>query len=305
MSAVVLFHSGKFSIDPKTHLGYDPWQSHILDGLKQLRIWNPQIPIYFIVDENIDIYKKNLDELHVNLIKTKDIILDRNLSFLNDYFSGQKNNLWKTSFMRFFYIEQIIKNNKLTDVFTYDNDVLIYFDMEKYIEKFQKLCGEIGITRIDQNGLICGMVWIRNHSSLIKLNDIMSKLVQNDNKNVPECNLLQKAWIEGGDSLLTPIPIWYFGPYSENWKEYDGIYDPATIGQFLCGCHNGSPQGTVMIHHEIGSRLKQFVESGGEIKKLLDVKGRTFYGMFHFKKYICKINSIHMHNKKLKEFMNV
>lgn len=305
MSAVVLYHSGKESIDPKTHLGYDPWKSHILDGIKQLRVWNPQIPIYLIVDEDINAHEKILEELHINIIKTKNIKLERNLIFLNDYFLEQKNNLWKTSFMRFFYIEQVIKNNNLTDVFTYDNDVLIYFDMEKQNKAFQKFCGEIGITRIDQNGLICGMMWFRNKNSITKLNDIMSKLVENDNKNVPECNLLHKAWLTKGDSLLTPIPIWYFGSYSKNWQEHGGIYDPATIGQFMGGCHNGSPPKTIMIHHEIGTRLKQFMDSGGEIKKLFDINGRIFYGLFHSNKYICKLNSIHMHNKKLKDFMNV
>lgn len=306
MSAVVLFHSGKVSIDPKTYLGYDPWESHILDSLKQLRIWNSKIPIYFIVDESVDVYKKNFHELNVDIIKTNDIKLDRNLNFLDDYFPNEKNNLWKTSFMRFFYIEQLVKDKNLTDVFTYDNDVLIYFNMEDLAKTFQKLCGEIGLTRIDQNGFICGLMWIKNQISITKLNDVMENLVKNGNKNIPECNLLQKAWLVGGrDSLISSIPIWYYGSYSQNWKEYEGIFDPLTIGQIMNGCHNGSLPGTIMIHHEIGTRLKYFVESGGQIKKLHDEDGRKFYGLFDREKYICKINSIHMHSKKMKEFMSV
>lgn len=304
--AVILFHSGNRSIDPKTKEGYDPWDAHILCGLRQLRLWNPTIPIYFIVDCDITQHIEELLKLNVEIVKVDDVLIERDISPMKQYFSGEQNPLWKTSLMRFFYIEQLMKSKNLTDVFTFDNDVLVYYNFEDFISSFRTLCGHIGITRIDQNGFVCGMMWIRDAHSMSALSDNLISLVgQKENQRTPECNLLHKAWLMGGDSLITPIPTWFSESQSTHWEQYGGIFDPATIGQMMGGCHNGSPPGTIMVHHGIGVRLRDFMEADGSIVKLEDNCGRRFYALSDGKDFICKINSIHLHCKQPRGFCDV
>ena len=306
-SSVILFQSGNTSIDPKTDQEYDPWKSHIIDGLRQLRLWNPNIPIYFIVDGDVEPHIPVLDELRIDVVHAEDMDISRDMTYYAEYFSGERNHMWKTSFLRFFYIEKLMRLKNLSSVFTFDNDILIYSDLEKMSPCFDEFCGHTAITRVDQTAFVCGMMWIRDADSLSELNDIMLSFIKDpSNRRINECSLLHKAWLIGGDSLISSIPIWWCGSYSDNWEQYGGIFDPATIGQMIGGCHNGSMPGTIMIHHEIGPRMKKFIGSGGSIVRTMDNDHKSFYSFVDQQgNPICKINSIHMHNKNLKDYIDV
>lgn len=307
MSSIILFQQGDKCFDPKSGLFYDPWKSHIFDTLDQIRLWNRDISIYFIADKIetdtlCELKKRNVIYIDGNLK------LDRDISFLLNYCPNETNPLWKTSLGRFFYIEQVIKDYDLNGVFTFDNDVLVYCNLDEIENKMCKHYENNAITRVDQNALICGMMWLKNKHSIKLLNDALIEMVKiPQNLHLNECALLGECWKKYGNFLIDMLPIWFEGQYSDKCDDIGGFFDPATIGQFFGGCQNGSPKGHIMMHHELGPRLHKMIQTESHvILKNKDDMNRSYFSFKELKnsEKEYKLYSIHVHTKKMKEFMS-
>lgn len=307
MSAIVLFHQANKSMDPKTGMFYDPWTSYIFDTLDQIRIWNPTIPIHFVVNADEVPPLTEFSRRGVNFIPAASLRIERDIEVISDYFKSDPNPLWRSSFMRFFYIEQVIRDYGIHGAFTFDNDVLVYSDLSDINRVFSATYSNNAITRVDQNGLICGMMWFRDSNSIGMLNDSLIEAVQfPQNRKLTECNLLNVVWKLFGDYLLGNIPIWFDGTYSDGCSQLKGFFDPCTIGQYLGGCHNGSPKYSIMMHHEIGPRLMQVLKSGTHtIQRMQDSNEKGYYAFVsNLTSETIKLHSLHIHSKKMKEFMS-
>jgi hypothetical protein len=307
MSSIVLFQQGNKSMHPNG-VFYDPWESHIFDTIDQIRLWNPSILIYFIADKIEQSTANQLKKKNVIYVDIESLTLDRDISFLSNYFLGDKNPLWKTSLVRFFYIEQLIKKYDLNGVFTFDNDVLVYTDLNEIHTKIENKYANIAITKLDQHALICGMTWIKNANSIKLLNDSLIDVMQSpENLKMNECALLNESWKRCGDYLLGMLPIWFEGSYSDKCNEIGGFFDPATIGQFLGGTHNGHPKYYIVMHHELGPRIQRMINSHSHvIVKNKDQFNRYYYAFAESKNLEkqYKLYSMHVHSKKMKEFMS-
>ena len=305
MSNIVLYHSGKHSMDPKTKQFYDPWRNHIWKTIEQIRLWNQYIPIYFIVDQNkTEIPDSlNFEKYSVECIHTSSLSLPKDRERMDWYFNDESNPLWKRAFMRFFYIESLVRDKKLKSIFTFDNDVLIYSDLESIGKKCETLYESSAITRQDRRELICGMMWIKDAVAIESINQEMLDIVKvKENNRLTEMILLHKVWERKGNSLVSDLPIWFMGDYSEHNNELEGIFDPITISHYIAGCHNGSPPGTIMMHHELGPRIATRLY---KVVYEKDFVGRKFYSVLNTKTQTKhKINSLHMHCKRMQEFMS-
>jgi hypothetical protein len=308
MSAIILYQQGENCLDPKTNSYYDPWSSHIYDCIKQVREWNKEIDFYLILDSTIEPDTEFIKKYKVNIINSEELILDRDISFLSDYYLLDRNPLWRSSFIRFFYIEQLIKNKNLKNVFTFDNDVLIFSDLSSISTKFQYLYKQCAITRISDDGIVCGMLWISNYSAMQKLNNAIIELYSMpNNSRLTETSLLHQVNTNFGEDLLSSLPIWYDGQYSKNFQIFEGFFDPGTFGQFLGGCHNGSPRGHIMMHHLLGPEIKKYTEDiSMNFMGKTDDDGRYYYYFkSNDKSAEIKLHSLHVHSKNLKEFMRL
>lgn len=306
MSAIILFQQGDKCLNPQTNTYYEPWESHIYDCLSQCRKWNKKVPLYVILDSE---YKPNaefIEDLNVTIVDTSSLVLSRNLDSLSDYYKNDRNPLWRSSLIRFFYIEQLMKDEKLDNVFTFDNDVLVYSDLEDLCDIFVKNYQNCAITRISDDGIVCGMTWFKNIESISRLNDKLIEFNRLDEfSKLSETTLLHNIHIRSENDLIELLPIWYSGSNSNGIDDFKGFFDPGTFGQFLGGCHSGSPPGHIMLHHLLGKEIKNFVETREfEMVKNIDKFGRYYFSMksnFDSREY--KIHSIHVHSKKLKQFM--
>jgi hypothetical protein len=305
MSSIVLYHSGKGSVDPKTNQFYDPWRNHIWDTIEQIRLWNPLIPCYFIVDEDKneipDSFK--FEKYTIEYIHSDSLPLTKEVKEMNWYFADSSNPLWERAFIRFFYIESLIKDKRLESVFTFDNDVLVYCDLNLIGEKCKSLYQSAAITRADKREMVCGMMWIKDVNAIQSINKEMIDIVKiKENNRLTEMILLHKVWENKGNSVLADFPIWFMGDYSDNNTELGGIFDPCTISQYMDGTHNGSPPGTIITHHELAPRIAT------RLYKIVyenDFVGRKFFSVLNTKTQTKhKINSLHMHSKRMKEFMS-
>ena len=118
--------------------------------------------------------------------------------------------------------------------------------------------------------------------------------------NLLDMSLWNMVYSKQGQSYVGVLPTWCDGLFSENSDLIGGIFDPSSIGQFLLGCDNGNPPGTLFPHHYIHNRLREniydFHTHYDESKKYLTVFNKQ--NSTHH-----KILSIHVHNKKLKLLM--
>lgn len=308
MSCILLYQSGTHCFDPKSRQMYDPWTNHIWKSIEQIRIWNPNIPIYFLCDVSIEGIpcNENFARYSVNHVHTDTLEPEEVHQKLSGYFSDPNhqttsNPLWRTSLMRFFFIEKLMCKMRLANVITFDNDVMVYTDLNHVSEVCANRYPHIAITKMNENELVCGMMWIPDLNSMSVLNKMLLSLAENpQNATTSEMVLLNSVRQETTD-LISILPIWFMGSDSENNDAFGGIFDPGTLGQYMVGCHNGSPPGTIMMHHSLGIRLNtrnySIVARSDEGRKYFCVKDKR-------NETCVKINSIHVHNKKMEGLMS-
>jgi hypothetical protein len=296
MSCVILCQIGSKCFDPSSQNYYDPWTSHIWDVVNQIRKWDNDIPVYFIVDESIENIPnyENFNLLKITPIETKDLDLEVDLQDLN-YFQSHHDPLWKTSFYRFFYINSLIKIKKLENCITFDNDVLIYNNLTELSNKLNTLYKNSCITPVMSNELVCGFFWIKNSNVLSQINKGLIHYAKNPFDHHPTEMKILYMIQQSVPDLIENLPIWPDGNNSKHVDLIQGIFDPCTISQFLAGCNNGQPPGTILMHHLLGSELQKQTYTIQEIT--IDNK-KTFY-LINKDGVMTRINNLHMHKKSV------
>jgi hypothetical protein len=78
--------------------------------------------------------------------------------------------------MRPFYIEEVMKKHNLTNTFSFDNDVMIYCNLDEIAEKLSRVYARTAMTAEHENALIFGMVYIRDYKALIDINVSNNKI---------------------------------------------------------------------------------------------------------------------------------
>jgi hypothetical protein len=298
VASLILFQSGKSCRDPHLNCEFDPWANHIWDMLVQVREWSKTIDIYFIVDVDIDEIPENhrFKSLNVKAVHVNSIPPTRNLSCISAY-DGQTN-LTKTSLVRFFYIESLMKTYGIDQVFTFDNDIMVYHDLSDLANRLNKLSNDICLTPHSPEEMVCGMMWIPSLEKLSKMNDMLIDAIHAGWAKT-EMRLLKEI------SNILPIvelPIWIDGKLSFMSDSLYGIFDPSSIGQYLGGTHNGHPPLTV---HPPQFLAEPLASNNYSFLVVVDNQGRRYYLVSSNKTGAkMKIHSLHIHSKKLKGFMS-
>ena len=88
--------------------------------------------------------------------------------------------------------------------------------------------------------------------------------------------------------LLPSLP---FGEQSQNFGQFNMLFDPASYGQFLGGTNNGHPQGYTEPAHFIGSQI-----ISKQIEVVFDKKPFVIYEGKQVPLY-----NLHLHNKQVIE----
>lgn len=298
MASLILFQSGKSCYDPRLNSYFDPWTNHIWDMLAQVREWSKTIDIYFIVDVTVDEIPENhrFESLNVKAVPVNSIPPTRNLSCISAY-NGQTD-LTKTSLVRFFYIESLMKIRGINQVFTFDNDIMIYHDLSDLANKLDNLSKDICLTPHSPDEMVCGMMWIPSSEKLSKMNDLLIDAIHAGLAKT-EMRLLKEI------SSILPIvelPIWIDGKLSFMSDSLHGIFDPSSIGQYLGGTHNGHPPLTV---HPPQFLAEPLASKNYSFSIAVDNQGRRYYLVSSNETVTkTKIHSLHIHSKKMKEFMS-
>lgn len=304
MSSVILYHTGKASYKQTEKRYYDPWTSHIWLCLEQIRKWNPSLPIYMIVDDVDSIPdKEKFQTLNITIELLKDLTPRYDVHSL-DYLIDDPNPTPRACAFRYFYIEQVIKKYGLNNVFTFDNDVLVFCDFEAVGKKLSAIYRN-AITSESMAAFILGMMFIRDYASLAAINDKFWEALNDKGKYLTDMFIWKMVGDEMGTEYLAKLPSWVAGGhgYSEMHKVIGGIFDPSSIGQHLLGCDNGNPPGCLFPHHVIHQMLAQNPSKWSFVSSVDEANRKQYFVRDNISNSLTKIFSIHVHCKRLSNLM--
>jgi len=293
MGAIVLFHTGT------------PLPDHFYDCVRQIRKYS-EISIYLISDYPDDPIKFGYDASKwpaINYIPSgSELFYDLATLYTKDYFNGfDLPAMWQGSCYRLFYIERLMKVLGLKDVLHFDNDVLLYDNPERIIDHCKKLYKDFTITAHSNDEVVFGMSYIPEYGCLSSLTayieDELSEgwaYLQQKYQGWPnEMRLLSQVT----SSFLPILPIELTNNsqrYSAGYETFQAVFDPSSYGQFLGGTYGEQKPGWFGKHHTIGKAI-----ADGSVQVAFENGGPVLH---RFASKI-KINNLHIHSKKTKDFV--
>jgi hypothetical protein len=291
--ALVLFHSGK---GLPLYLEYT---------FKQIRLFNSKIIVYFLTDprslrsqvfKTYRIFPINKDAFYSDKIKEFELVYGRKSS-----------DFWTITATRLMYLENFIQARKLKDVYYFENDVLLYYDLKELHNIFVSLYSNLSITTGGETKCMTGFLFIKNWKSLSLMTQFFIDVLTEYGKDLVvehygmemlhEMSLMRAYGKEMGSSYLADLPTL---PDSPDFKVFNSIFDPAAWGQYVGGTKNEGP-GAKPLDHYVSRVLIDHPEYDVVWKK--DEKGRKipyFTGM----EEDVRINNLHIHSKHLSKYVS-
>jgi len=273
---------------------------YIRTCIKQILSTNPESSIYLITDKKIINDKVNC--LNVNDFQiTGDLF--RNFKFFRNNNVKYHFELFTSSAFRFLFIEELCRQKQLKNIFTFDNDVLVYGKFSNFISNIDKKY-EVAITQSVTNEYICGFNYYRDYNSLVPIAGDFKAFLnysEHDLKEIFKDNF--KAGFISEMSLLyyiikeRKIPTQVLPSYPEK-NNFNCIFDPITYGQTLGGRSPAlieKEESFIDKNHILGNCL-----SNNEIRVVFENKKPLVYN--NKTKEVFELFNLHVHSKKLNIF---
>ena len=288
--------------------------AYMKDSIHQIRLWNNETPIYVCVtrsEENIpfiDTFK--LYNVHI-------IYLDELQStqhhdqFHKVYHNHTRNNFWKYTMERFFYVEECMKKYDLQNVFHLEFDNLLYFRINDILHACSSR-NKILVPSDNETRCIAGTCFIPNSDILKKLNEFFATNVSTQN----EMEMMMQFYKLNLDSFegLPVVPPEYSHPLIPIEGEvvikpprlyntttiFGGVFDAAAIGQYIGGIdpiHNeNNTDGFISTHSAFQVDKLWFKwKNVNELHQLhMSADKITWYPIYN----------LHIHNKNMSRWIS-
>lgn len=269
------------------------FQEYILDNIQQL-INLGEKNIYVITNKCFNSYYSKFDS---KIILVDPNELEENYHFIEKTSLDKtfRNGFWTLTSLRFFYIYEFMKKYDIQDVVHIENDVLLYYNCDKLIDKFDKSLMYIPFDTFKRN--IASIMYIPNAEVFKKIMDNYD-FNKNDMENFS--NIKRKT------GLIQNFPIFAeqneFNEeekfVSKNFETFSCIFDAAAIGQYLGGIDpkNDPNDTTGFVNETCVIKYNKYRIWFEECET-----GKKPYIMINNTKY--EIFNLHIHCKNLKKFM--
>jgi len=272
----------------------------------QIRAFNPEAEVYFLTDKQ---HLKNtlFDNYNIHALNKDDFYSDKIHLFEKNY-KYAPDNFWSLTATRLIYIEKFMLDCGLENMYHFDNDVLLYYNLCKYHEHFKRLYAHIAITPGGPNENIAGFIFIKTGKSLADMTQFFVDTLQTYGMGagakyhvglICEMRLMKIYEIEKGKEFLGHLPVLPFGKHSENYSEFNAIFDSASWGQFVGGTHKGKTPGAKTASQYVGQLLREHPEYAVIWTK--DNEDRKI-PYFKYDNNEVKINNLHIHSKQLSKY---
>ena len=291
---MVMFHSG------------NSFPVFLEDCFKQLRLFNPDIPVYFITDK--EWLANPVFSLYNVLTVDKDQYESEDINAFSVLYGRGEYDFWTITTTRLMYIANFIRENNLHNVYHIENDVLLYSTIKDYNASFVRLYDNIAITVGGPDKAMTGFMFVKRPKALIHLTDFIIHLLkqykikeirkQYGMDMVNEMTLM-RAYSREYPDLMLPLPTIPFGELSLNFDVFNSIFDPASWGQYVGGTPDHVP-GAKPEDHYIGQLLRQHLDYTVIWKE--ESKGQVPY--FCYDRKEVKINNLHIHSKQLHKYLS-
>jgi len=300
-----------------THIGHN-LPSYLNDFIKQLRKFNPDYNTIFLLNK-INCENPIFLENNIKTYPVEELVSERINVFLNRYQHGNINSIhnhvdygssdyWCVTSVRLFFIYEYCKKFNINNFFHFENDILIYEDLNKIqniILENNLYENKIAITRGTNNKIMTGFMYVDNVLILDNLlSEISSYITDGSNlfnygiDMVNEMGLLHIYQIKNPDKIIN-LPILPYSDLSENYDYFLSIFDPATLGQYLDGTP-GNPGISIITESYIGDEIKKNPSFQIIFKETEGLK----LPFLSFDDKLIKINNLHIHSKRLNLFLS-
>lgn len=290
-----------------THVGSNI-QSYSKYGWHQLRVFNPNIDIYFIgqsqslLDNKDDLRKYNIIPIEAEQFNNNQLIKEfRRLQWYdawgspNTVFPSPKNFVTGTS-LRLYTLNAFLEQANLIDSIHLENDIMIFADLYNLMVKIKNIYNKFTCTEIQDHYSCCGFTYIPHQKHLndvcvfmLKLLELGDSGIKNKYKFIPMVHemLLISLW---EDKMLFPIL-----PTDQYYEELGCLVDGCSVGQFLGGTNCfGQGEGYVSSEHFVGRKIMDGTYKPVILEKLPYLVDKE--GKLH------KLANLHIHSKKLENF---
>jgi hypothetical protein len=220
--------------------------------------------------------------------------------------------LWFYSSERFFYIDELIKERNLSDVFHLENDVLLYEDLSILLPRFQKnFSDKIAATFETDLRCVPGFLYIPNQTLSEKLVNFIAAQSTSGKADMAMLGLFRLHYPMYIDLLPIAPPEYVTNPkvlqhplgvaasdptqFCKYTADFKSIFDAAYLGIYLGG-HDERYHGPQL--EKTISPWCIFVATYCTIQWEMDSESRLV-PMFVYKDKKWKINNLHLTNKSV------
>jgi len=286
---VVMFHS----------VGQLP--AWLEDNFKQFRLFNADVPVYFLTDYLL--MNDPLFEKYGIISVNKDDYYSNKIAEFESLFHRPSNDFWTIAATRLIYIENFMKARAMTDVYHFENDVLVYYELSAHHREFKKF-PNIAITVGGPDKCMTGFSFFKNHKGLFNMTEFFIDVLHEQGlegvKKVYHLDMVNEMTLMRAYSYENPSAF-AFLPTIPNGEvnEFNSLFDPASWGQFVGGTQGEGP-GAKPKDHYIGLVLRDNPRYTVIWKQ--EIQGRVPY--FKYDENEIKINNLHIHSKNLHLYMS-
>jgi hypothetical protein len=237
------------------HIGQE-FPNYINDCIEQIKKFNT-CDIYLAIN---DMHRKKIIDKTVILVPIETLKITPEHYFFNANTTLDRNfrgGFWKYTTERFFIIEEVISKFNLLNIFHIENDNLIYFNVEDYLQIFEE---NYEIAAIFDNDLrsIPGFIYFKSYCDISYLNHfINNEIFSNDMELL--ANFRDKTNHVQNLPILPPYYDLEFkskvghitqnkGQYFNNFDKFNSIFDGAAIGQYLGGIDPRNPNSSNSVN---------------------------------------------------------
>jgi hypothetical protein len=285
---------------------------YINDTIRQLRTFNKDEKIIFLGDNKhfcFDEYGVEFIRIDINKIEKYSSLklLDNKNNIFNSF---PTKDFWILTFARFYIIEEYLKTiNSDVEFFFFENDILIYQSLSKIKNILKNLTGDIFVTTLDDQRVTTGLTYFKNKNIFKQLVSDMDDILHDKEKikdireNYSECCPSEMTFLRKVKKEKDYIKDFPLLPFSNNFNEFNMLFDPAPYGQFFGGDNKGRP------YHQCGDNIlktyigKEIINNNIKISLECDSEGfkRPFCWYDGKKIPIC---NLHIHSKELYKFLS-
>lgn len=289
-------------------------------ALLQARTFNPDCPIIFIANEEA-LMNFKLSDPQANITYVFCESLDKTPEHVKFSKKTGLNSQWREGFWlytseRFLYLNDLMVQYGLKNVFHLEHDNMLYVDLEELLPTFEAYYQGLGITMDNDDRCIPGIVYVHN---TIAMKLLASFFADNAGDNHNDMQILSRFKKAYGRKLTQNLPIitreyvdtqrlvsphGHTGrdknEYCQHIEQFQSIFDAAAIGQYLGGIDPFNGHSTPGFINE----SCVFNPSLLSYEWIEDDKGRKVpYAVYANKKF--RINNIHVHSKNLLQFASI